>query len=203
MGRPLNSRLFGVGSGNQIKVRAKVGTNAEGDGVITRQKGSNRFIVDVAGDVGQCTLVDKADGALGDNEMTITVADDSATPHRIVKITAHKATLADGTSASWTFVDSTSDGKVEMDEIVDIPATVTIAGTVTTGAGGTLTATPAATDVAVTYQWQQSSDAGVTFADLDGETASTLTVAAGETVGDEFRVIASGETVSNTIAVTA
>ena len=47
MGRPLNKRYFGSGAGNQIKVRAKIGANAEGDGRIVSQRGTRKFKVTV------------------------------------------------------------------------------------------------------------------------------------------------------------
>ena len=72
MGRPLNKRYFGSGvTGHEIKITAKVGSNATGDGYIIKQRGSKTFKVDVAGNVGICKLVDKADNDLLAGEMNI------------------------------------------------------------------------------------------------------------------------------------
>ena len=96
MGRPLNKRYFGSGAGNQIKVRAKIGANAEGDGVIVSQRGSKKFKVTVGANTGDCFLVDKADGALGANEMSITVLTDAGQLVRATKISAHRVTTGAG-----------------------------------------------------------------------------------------------------------
>ena len=60
-------------SGNQIQVRARVTGFVEGDGYIVRQKGANKFLVNVAGNTGVVRLVDKADGTLAAGECTITL----------------------------------------------------------------------------------------------------------------------------------
>jgi hypothetical protein len=66
-------------TGNQIQVRARVTGFAEGNGFIIRQKGSARFLVNVAGNIGNVTLVDKANGSLleGEGTITLTKADTS------------------------------------------------------------------------------------------------------------------------------
>ena len=119
MGRPLNKRYFGSGAGNQIKVRAKIGANAEGDGVIVSQRGSKKFKVTVGANTGDCFLVDKADGALGANEMSITVLTDDGQLVRAKKISAHRVTTGAGVSVPWNFSDSYSDGSVQVEEVED------------------------------------------------------------------------------------
>ena len=83
MGRPVNDRYFGategsVGTeGNNFTINAKVGANTVVEnGVILRQRTVNKFKVNddpdgTSGNEGICTLVAKASGALGNNEMSI------------------------------------------------------------------------------------------------------------------------------------
>jgi len=86
MGRPLNKRFFGEGAGNQLKVRAKVGANAEGDGFIVRQRSTKRFEVNVAGNIGVCKLVNKSNGELTSNEMIVNVMLDNGTLAQVTKL---------------------------------------------------------------------------------------------------------------------
>lgn len=91
-------------SGNkQILCRAKVGDNAEGDGFIVRQKGSKKYLVNVGGNVGACFLVDKDDGSLGDNEMTVTTTDDSSVAFRLARFSNRWGIDFDGNSYIVTF----------------------------------------------------------------------------------------------------
>ena len=117
MGRPLNKKYFGepTPGGNEMKVRFNDGTGAVA-GWVVKQLGSKRFRCTNGTLTADCLLVDKAQGDLLANEMSITVLDDSATPHRVVKIAAHTVTTASGTLESWTFDDSAVDGRVEMEE---------------------------------------------------------------------------------------
>ena len=83
MGRPLNKRYFGAteGSagteGNNLTVMCKIGANsAVGNGVILSQRSETKFNCHddpdgTSGNSGVCTLVDKAIGALGANEMIL------------------------------------------------------------------------------------------------------------------------------------
>jgi hypothetical protein len=77
MGRPVNKRKFGLlDDGTNITINCQVGSNAESDnGIILSQRSVNKFKVndaaDGSGNTGVCTLVDKAAGALGANEMSI------------------------------------------------------------------------------------------------------------------------------------
>jgi hypothetical protein len=77
MGRPINKRKFGVlADGTNITINCQVGSNAESAvGMIISQRSVNKFKVNDAadglGNTGICTLVDKAAGALGANEMSI------------------------------------------------------------------------------------------------------------------------------------
>ena len=77
MGRPLNKKNFGTpGDGTNFTVNCQVASNAESEeGYILSQRSVNKFKVDDAkaggGNVGICTLVDVASGALGANQMSI------------------------------------------------------------------------------------------------------------------------------------
>ena len=115
MGRPLNKKWFGFladaddarfkplnDTFYNISINVQVAANAESEeGYILRQRSSKKFLVnDVktgtkktpsgsgTGNVGVCTLVDKASGALGANEMSIqgTLDDGTGTQVRIKKL---------------------------------------------------------------------------------------------------------------------
>jgi len=77
MGRPVNKRNFGaLADGTNLTINCKVaGNGASAVGMIKRQRSNNKFLVDDAandsGNEGICTLVNKASGSLGANEMSI------------------------------------------------------------------------------------------------------------------------------------
>ena len=77
MGRPVNKRRLGLlDDGTNITINCKVGANAaSAQGMILKQRSVNKFKVDDSklgtGNEGVCTLVNKAVGALSDNEMSI------------------------------------------------------------------------------------------------------------------------------------
>jgi hypothetical protein len=174
MGRPLNKRYFGSGAGNQIKVRAKIGANAEGDGRIVSQRGTRKFKVTVGANTGDCFLVDKADGSLAANEMSISVQTDDGVVRRVTKIAAHRV-VAGGVSYAWTFDGSITDGKAEMDEVetsVSPFITITSQPTDQTAADGEAVFAVVANvteGATLTYLWQVSTDSGATWSN----TAST------------------------------
>jgi hypothetical protein len=219
MGKPLNKRNFGEGVGNQIRVRAKVGSNAEDYGFIVRQKGTKRFIVNVAGDVGLCKLVDKANGALGANEMSVSAQTDSGAIIRATKITA-KRFVSGGVIYNWNYDPSISDGRVQIEEVENIFAPF-IAITVQpvnviaeVGDSPTFAVTATVTQGAtLTYLWEVSTDSGVTWAAATGGiysngTTDTLTLTNVQLANDGslYRVTvgATGATsvVSNTALLT-
>lgn len=94
-----SSEFFGVVGGNDsagdlataayptVKVRVKIGANAEADGSIIRQKGSIKYLVTDGTNTGTCTLADLDDAALTDNTMTITLDEGDSTPRRVSKLT--------------------------------------------------------------------------------------------------------------------
>jgi len=116
MGRPLNKRFFGTptADGNEIKV--KFFNTAPVDGWIVKQLGSKKFRCTNGTAIKDCFLVDKAAADLLAGEMSMVVKDDNNVVSRVVKITARKVTLSDGTSTPWNFSDSTEDNAVEMEE---------------------------------------------------------------------------------------
>ena len=77
MGRPINKRNFGLlADGTNITINCQVAANAaSAQGMILKQRSVNKFKVDDSklgtGNEGVCTLVNKAVGALSDNEMSI------------------------------------------------------------------------------------------------------------------------------------
>jgi hypothetical protein len=125
MGRPLNKKFFGLlDDGTNITVNCQVGSNAEStEGYILRQRSPKRFLVNdlktgtnnLAGDtgaegnVGVCQLVDKADGALADNEMSIMGYTSNGTGVRIAKLFNKIVVDFNGNRYKWEVVnDSTT-----------------------------------------------------------------------------------------------
>lgn len=211
MGRPVNKRFFGTGPGNQLKVRAKIGSNAEGDGYIVSQRSGNRFKVTVGANTGICKLVDKAEGALGANEMIIRVMTDAGTVVNATKI-YNRTVLANGVRQKWTFAVSTTDGKVQIEDeaasnfttiaISVQPADVSVVEPATATFSVTAAATPTAT---LTYQWQVQEDGAGAWADITGANAASYetaaTVAATDD-GDKYRVLVSAAN-ANTVTSNA
>jgi hypothetical protein len=124
MGRPLNKKFFGLlDDGTNITVNCQVGSNAESvQGYILRQRSPKRFLVNdlkdgtnklagdtgVQGNVGVCQLVNKADGALDANEMSI-MGEFNGQGIRIAKLTNKIAVDYNGKRYKWSVVnDSTT-----------------------------------------------------------------------------------------------
>ena len=72
-------------AGNQIKCRVKIGTNAEADGWIIRQKGARKFLVSDGANTGICVLADTVDGNLAKDTMTVTATLLDASTVRLAK----------------------------------------------------------------------------------------------------------------------
>ncbi len=80
---PVGGQYYGVVGGDTdlstythpvVKVRVKITGESESDGFIVRQKGASKYLVeDASGNTGVCVLANKADAALADGEMTVTV----------------------------------------------------------------------------------------------------------------------------------
>lgn len=214
MGRPVNKRYFGSGPGNQIKVRAKVGANAEGDGFIVKQKGTKRFVVTVGANTGTCKLVNKDTGSLGANEMIINVINDSGQIVQVTKLFNRVAIIEDSVKVRWNFEANLSDGSIQ---IIDVEGPELVFSTqpdnVTfdlddqeTGPGFALTAI--ATGVAssaITYAWELSTDGGDNWSTISNggvystATTSTLNVASTSYAWDGYlyRAVATSAGVDN------
>ena len=183
MGRPLNKKFFKSGDGSQLGIRAKIGSAAEGAGSIVNQRGARRFKVNVAGTVGVCKLVDKANGTLLAGEMTISVVTDAGATTRVTKINNRTAVVA-GVKTPWTFVVSAVDGKVQAVDATD-PTIIVVSADpidVTSLTTASFSVTAAAAGYTMKYKWQVSTDAGATWTNLtstgvySGATSATLTV---------------------------
>lgn len=176
MGRPLNKRLFGMGPGNQIQAIVKVGENLEITGAILRQRTTDSFLVrDASGNEGVCKLVDKDAGSLANDEMIILVKDDDGVDHPVVKLSAHRATLSNGTSTVWAFDDNNRDELAEMPTVLDGPLLSALTSTpadftVTAPAAIAISATVTAPEVDFDYTWQMSDDDGETWTTVDDGT---------------------------------
>lgn len=195
MGRPINKRNFGFGPGNQIKVRAKIGSNAVGEGFIVRQRGSKRFVVTVGANTGVCTLVDKDAGSLAANEMIVNVINDAGQLVRATKLYNRVAIVA-GAKTPWNFDASLDDGAVQVKD-VEGPTIVILTQPqdVTVDEDEEATFTVVATGVAsadLTYNWEVSTDGGVTFGNAPGtRDEATYTIAQAGTAldGNQYRVV--------------
>lgn len=185
MGRPINKKYFKSGDGNQLGIRAKIGSNAEGDGFILSQRSNKKFKVQVGQNVGICTIVDKANGSLAAGEMTITVTNDAGAQVRVKKLTNRAAWPYAGGKTPWTFVVSTTDNKVQAADATD-PATIVVSThpddvTSTTTASFSVAAAASAGTYTLKYRWQVSTD-GNTWANItnggvySGATSATLSI---------------------------
>jgi hypothetical protein len=207
MGRPLNKRYFGDGAGNQIKVRAKVGSNSVADGYIISQRSTRRFKVNANGNVAVCKLVDKADGSLLANEMNITVLTDANTLSRVTKM-YNRVAIVGGQKVKWNFSADMEDGAVQVpeesgDDLEAIEITIDtqpVNASVTAPAAATFTVEASVTVGNVSYQWQEETEEG--WAILEDETSDTLTIdpTAVEDDGRVFRVVVSAPNATNVVS---
>ena len=131
MGRPINSKFFGVpnAAANQIKVNFHDGSSVV-EGTITKQLGSKKFRVratQAGGSYDRTLVTGKLPATLTGTEMTISVKGDDGETYGVSKIAGRKDTikthksatgdnLLDGKSLGWGFVASNTDGRVEFEE---------------------------------------------------------------------------------------
>jgi hypothetical protein len=122
MGRPINKRFFGTSTDQgDIRVRFKA-SGTEYDGYIVKQKGSKKFVVTDGTVTATCTLTNKNDLALSDNEMTIKATLDSGLLGFVTKLEGRSCVLSFAsnnttiTSGPWGFASSTSDGYIQFEE---------------------------------------------------------------------------------------
>jgi hypothetical protein len=130
MGRPLNKRFFGLlDDGTNITVNCQVGSNAESvQGQILRQRSPKRFLVNdtkdgtnkLAGDtgaegnVGVCQLVNKADGDLAANEMSIMGYTANGTGVRLAKLSNKIVVDFNGNRYKWSVVNDSSTSVISL-----------------------------------------------------------------------------------------
>jgi hypothetical protein len=203
MGRPVNKRNFGKGTGNQLKTKFKLG-GTEYEGYIVSQRATRRFRVSSMNDAvtGICTLVDKTPGELDNGDMVVVVRLDNGTTGRATKI-YNRVAIVNGNKVPWNFSTSTTDGAAQ---VADADATgltpVISIGTqpqqntsVIEPATATFTVVATATPTAtLTYQWQVSEDEGDTWTNINSATSASYTTPATTVEADdgkEFRVIVS------------
>jgi hypothetical protein len=125
MGRPLNKRLFGANSKNNIKIQFNNGLNSV-PGYIVKQKSNLQFLVaDKDGNRAVCKLVNTSSANLQVGQMSITVKYDNGDVQQVVKIaknliTVYKDELGGSTTGyrqqGWTFNTSTTDQKWQIEE---------------------------------------------------------------------------------------
>ena len=133
MGRPLNKRFFGLlDDGTNITVNCQVGSNAEStEGYIVRQRSPKRFIVNDKktgtnklvgateagngqGNVGVCQLVDKADGNLAANEMSIMGYNAAGQGIRLAKLFNKIVVDFNGNRYKWSVVNDSSTSLISL-----------------------------------------------------------------------------------------
>lgn len=125
MGRPLNKRLFGANSSNNIKIQFNNGLNSV-PGYIVKQKSNLQFLVsDKDGNRAVCKLVNTSSANLQVGQMSITVKYDNNDVQQVVKIAKNLITVAKdelgGSSTGyrqqgWTFATNTTDQKWQIEE---------------------------------------------------------------------------------------
>jgi len=179
MGRPLNKKFFGAGSGDHFVVLAKVGEDDVATAEIIEQTGTKRFVVETENATGVCVLVDKDSDDLAAGEMLIqaTNADDETQNVKVIK--GRTAVLADGTIHAWSF-DAAANarvqviaGEVESAPVITITNQPGDVSDVTIGASVHFYITATATeDATPTYQWQSAPSGSSTFTDIDGATGT-------------------------------
>lgn len=181
MGRPLNKRNFGEGSGNQIKVIAHVNGSAQA-GFIVRQRSTRKFLVNANGNLAVCTLVNKNAGELVANEMIVNVLTDANVFVQVTKLYNRVAIVEGNQKVRWVYTASLSDGAVQVGEVDAGPlATIAISAqpsalTVTAGDSAAFTVTASGVGD-LTYQWKKSATLNGTYTNVSGATAVTLSIA--------------------------
>jgi len=207
MGRPVNKKYFGSGDGNQIKVRAKIGANDEGDGFIVKQVGTKKFKITVGANTGICRLVNKSTGALGANEVIINVVTDAGTYAQATKLYNRVAIVEGNQKIKWTFNASITDGQVQVADVEGpLLVVLTQPQSVSIDDGDNATFSVVVTGVAdQTYAWEVSTDDGANWTTVtnggiySNATTATLTLTAATTTQDGYlyRAVISSGTADN------
>jgi hypothetical protein len=198
MGRPVNKKYFGSGSGNQIKVRFKTG-GTEYDGYIVKQTGSKRYKVSDGTRTITGYLVNKSNGGLDNGDIIINVLTDAGTYVQATKLYNRVAITEDNQKIKWNFAADQTDGAVR---VADVEGSNQLTITINTQPtnrtvddGDAATFTVAASGVGdLAYQWQVSTNGGSSWAAITGATSSSLVVEDGDAeyvTLNQFRVIVS------------
>lgn len=107
---------IGVVGGDNVSlnvvVQVKIGDNDEAAGYILRQKAKRKYLVTDGTNVGVCTLADAADGALGADEMTVTVTDADTNTFRLSTITNKWGLDFEGNKYVLSFFSTAAAGEV-------------------------------------------------------------------------------------------
>ena len=189
MGRPVNKKYFGSGSGNQIKVRFKTG-GTEYNGYIVKQTGSKRFKVsDGSGHDLTGYLVNKSNGGLANGDIVVNVLNDAGSFVQVTKLFNRVAITEDNTKIAWNFTASESDSAVQMQDVegptitfLTQPLSQTL--DLSDSASDQVTFTVNITGVPeadVSYQWKVSTDNGANYSNVStgtGGTTASYTIAA-------------------------
>jgi hypothetical protein len=94
-------------TGQQVKVRMKL-NGTEADGWILRQRSPRKFTVSDGTNTGDCYLVNKANGSLNDQEMTITATKSDASRVRLSKVGDTNGVDFDGNAYLLSFNSSSA-----------------------------------------------------------------------------------------------
>jgi hypothetical protein len=198
MGRPVNKKYFGSGSGNQIKVRFKTG-GTEYDGYVVSQRGTNKFKVSDGTRTIIGRLVNKSTGALSNGELIINVLTDAGVFVQATKLYNRVAIVEGNQKIKWNFAASQSDGAVRVADVEGSNQLTITIGTQPTAQtvddGDDATFTVVATGVGdLAYQWQVQVGGTGEWSAIPGATTASLVVEDGDTeyvTANEFRVVVS------------
>ena len=211
MGRPVNKKYFGSGSGNQIKVRFKTG-GTEYDGYVVSQRGTNKFKVSDGTRTIVGRLVNKSSGGLDNGELIINVLTDAGVFAQATKLYNRVAIIEGNQKVKWNFASSLVDSAVQIADVEGSnTATITISvqpANVSTSTGGAIALSVTAAGVGdLAYQWEVNTGSG--FTSVTGATSSSYskTAVAGDDA-DIYRVVVSSTSgaalpvTSNTATIT-
>lgn len=89
-------------AGNQLQIRFKTG-GTEYTGWISKQVGARRFKCTDGTRTAICSLVNKANNSLANNDMTLLATKADASTFRVQKVTNKRATDFSGNVYAWNF----------------------------------------------------------------------------------------------------
>jgi len=200
MGRPVNKRNFGKGTGNQIKTKFKA-AGTEYEGYILSQRSTRKFRVSSMNDAvtALCVLVDKNPGELDNGDMVIVVKLDNGTVGRATKI-ANRVATVNGVKVPWNFETSTTDGAGQIADadasgltpVITIDTQPQNASVVAPATATFTVVASAAPTATLSYQWQKQEGGSGAWVDIAGATSASYTTGATTVLadnGDKYRVI--------------